>query len=264
MNSASPANRRPGGLRPWSLEEVARHIAVDLPAAACVNIGIGLPTLVPGQIPADKELILHSENGMLGVGPPPEPGEEDPELIDAGKNRVTLVPGGSYFSHAEAFVMIRGGHIDVTVLGAFQVSQAGDLANWAVPGEKLPAVGGAMDLAAGAKAVVVITRHTTHNGQPKLVARCTYPLTARRVVRRVYTDLATLDINDGRFVVLDAAPGVEPGYLSQVTGGHLEWPNSSAAIPVVGVHAGDRFRADAVSAAAGRSGEPDATDGRHV
>jgi 3-oxoadipate CoA-transferase, beta subunit len=219
----SPAGP-PADLRPWSLEEVARHIARDLPAGACVNIGIGLPTLVPRQIPAGKEVILQSENGMLGVGPPPEPGRADPELIDAGKNLVTLVPGGSYFSHAEAFVMIRGGHIDVAVLGAFQVSAAGDLANWAVPGEKLPAVGGAMDLAAGARRVIVITRHTTRGGQPKLVRTCTYPLTARGVVSRVYTDLATLDVGDGRFTVVDAAPGLEPGYLGQVTGGEVSWP----------------------------------------
>jgi len=209
--------------RPWSLEDVARHVARDLPSGACVNIGIGLPTLVPRQIPADKEVILHSENGMLGVGPPPEPGAEDLELIDAGKNVVTLVAGGSYFSHTEAFVMIRGGHIDVAVLGAFEVSQTGDLANWTVPGAKLPAVGGAMDLAAGARRVVVITRHTTDRGEPKLVSACTYPLTAHGVVSRVYTDLATLDIQDGTFVVVEAAPGLGPDYLSAITGGAVVW-----------------------------------------
>jgi 3-oxoacid CoA-transferase B subunit len=160
---------------------------------------------------------------MLGVGPPPELGTGDPELIDAGKNAVTLVPGGSYFSHNEAFVMIRGGHIDVAVLGAFQVSQTGDLANWTVPGEKLPAVGGAMDLAAGAKRVVVITRHTTDNGQPKLVATCTYPLTARGVVSRVYTELATLDLDNGRFIVVEAAPGLDPDRLAAVTAGEVRW-----------------------------------------
>jgi 3-oxoadipate CoA-transferase, beta subunit len=214
---------RPDRLRPWSLEEVAGHVARDLPAGAYVNIGIGLPTLVPRQLPAGREVVLHSENGMLGIGPPPAQGSEDPELIDAGKNPATLVPGGSYFSHNEAFAMITGGHLDVTVLGAFQVSQSGDLANWAMPGQKLPAVGGAMDLAAGARRVVVMTRHTTRDGEPKLVSECSYPLTARAVVRRVYTDLATLDISRDQFVVAEAAPGLDPGYLKEVTGGQLEW-----------------------------------------
>jgi 3-oxoadipate CoA-transferase beta subunit len=232
MNSVSPTrSRKPDGLRPWTLDEVARHLARDLPTGVCVNIGIGLPTLVPRQIPADKEVILQSENGMLGVGPPPEPGAADPELIDAGKNAVTLMPGGSYFSHNEAFVMIRGGHIDVAVLGAFQVSQSGDLANWAVPGEKLPAVGGAMDLAAGARRVIVITRHTTQSGQPKLVSTCTYPLTARGVVSRVYTDLVTFDIHDGRFVVVEAAPGLDQDYLNEVTDGEVVWLNESLPAP---------------------------------
>lgn len=230
MQPPPAAETGPAAPRPWSLPEVARHVARDLPNGACVNIGIGLPTLVQAQIPADREVILHSENGMLGVGPPPEPGAEDPELIDAGKNVVTLVAGGSYFSHADAFVMIRGGHIDVAVLGAFEVSQAGDLANWTVPGAKLPAVGGAMDLAAGARRVVVITRHTTERGEPKLVSACTYPLTARGVVGRVYTDLATLDIQDGRFVVVEAAPGVRPNYLSAVTGGNVVWPRILAPV----------------------------------
>ena len=205
------------------MAEVAGHIARDLPAGAYVNIGIGLPTLVPGHLTAGKEVVVHSENGMLGVGPPPAPGTEDPELIDAGKNPVTLLPGGSYFSHTEAFVMITGGHIDVSVLGAFQVSQSGDLANWAVPGEKLAAVGGAMDLAAGAREVVVMTRHTTRTGQPKLVSRCSYPLTARGVVRRVYTDLATCDIEGDQFVAIEAAPGVGADYLREVTGGAVRW-----------------------------------------
>ena len=231
MNLVPALAAPPGGLRPWSLNDVARQIASDLPAGACVNVGIGLPTLVPRQIPPGREVMLQSENGMIGVGPPPAPGAQDPELIDAGKNVVTLVPGGSYFSHNEAFVMIRGGHIDVAVLGAFQVSQRGDLANWTVPGEKLPAVGGAMDLAAGARRVVVITRHTTHDGQPKLVTACTYPLTVRGVVARVYTDLATLDVDDGKFVVVKAAPGLDPDYLSAVTDGEVVWPGALLPAP---------------------------------
>jgi 3-oxoadipate CoA-transferase, beta subunit len=203
---------------------MAGHVARDLPAGSYVNIGIGLPTLVPRHIPPGREVVLHSENGMLGLGPPPAPGTADPELIDAGKNLATLVPGGSYFSHTEAFAMITGGHIDTTVLGAFQVSQHGDLANWALPGEKLPAVGGAMDLAAGARRVLVMTRHTTPDGAPKLVARCSYPLTARGVVHRVYTELATLDVWDGCFVVVEAAPGLDLGHLGSVTGGEIAWP----------------------------------------
>jgi 3-oxoadipate CoA-transferase, beta subunit len=214
----------PAKIRPWSMEEVARHIADDLPCGAYVNVGIGLPTLIPRHIPAGREVMLHSENGMLGIGAPPAPGAEDPDLIDASKNLATLVPGGSYFSHSEAFAMIIGGHIDITVLGAFQVSEAGDLANWAIPDEKLPAVGGAMDLAVGARRVVVMTRHLTSAGKPKLVAECCYPLTASRVVRRVYTDLATIDIGDrGGFVVIQAAPGVDQAYLRQVTQGKITW-----------------------------------------
>jgi 3-oxoadipate CoA-transferase, beta subunit len=203
---------------------VAGHVARDLPAGSYVNIGIGLPTLVPRHIPPGREVVLHSENGMLGLGPPPAPGEADPELIDAGKNPVTLIPGGSYFSHAESFAMITGGHVDITVLGAFQVSQDGDLANWALPGEKLPAVGGAMDLAVGARRALVMTRHTGPGGRPKLVASCDYPLTAHAVVRRVYTDLATLDVRDGRFVVVEAVPGLQAGHLRRVTGGEVAWP----------------------------------------
>jgi 3-oxoacid CoA-transferase B subunit len=214
----------PDGVTPWTMTEVAAHAAADLPDGAHVNIGIGLPTLVPALLPPDREVVLHSENGMLGMGPPPEQGTADPELIDAGKNLVTLLPGGSYFSHAEAFAMIRGGHIDVSVMGAFQVSQNGDLANWSIPGDKAPAVGGAMDLAAGARRVVVITRHTASSGEPKLVAACSLPLTARGVVDRVYTDLATLDVRDGQFRVAAAAPGVTLAVLAKLTGGEIDWP----------------------------------------
>lgn len=206
------------------MDEVAAHVAGDLPSGSYVNIGIGLPTLVPRHIPPGRDVILHSENGMLGIGPPPAPGEADPELIDASKNLVTLVPGGCYCSHSEAFLMITGGHIDVTVLGAFQVSERGDLANWAMPGDKIPAVGGAMDLAAGAKQVLVMCRHITRDGLPKLVAQCSYPLTAPGVVRRVYTDLMTAEVRDGGFVVVEAAPGVGRDYLEHVTAGRLVWP----------------------------------------
>lgn len=223
MTSASAGDRELVP-QPWTMDEVAAHVARDLSAGTYVNVGIGLPTLVPRHIPVGREVILHSENGMLGIGPPPAEGELDPELIDASKNPVTLVPGGSYCSHTEAFVMITGGHLDVTVLGAFQVSQRGDLANWAMPGDKIPAVGGAMDLAAGARKVVVMCRHITRVGQPKLVAECSYPLTAPGVVERVYTDLMTADIRDGSFVVVEAAPGLNPRHLERVTSGRLVWP----------------------------------------
>ncbi len=224
MTSAAAAAGDRGSVpRPWTMDQVAAHVAGDLPAGAYVNVGIGLPTLVPRHIPAGREVVLHSENGMLGIGPPPAPGEADPELIDASKNPVTLVRGGCYCSHSEAFVMITGGHLDVTVLGAFQVSERGDLANWAVPGDKIPAVGGAMDLAAGAGRVLVMCRHVGRDGWPKLVARCSYPLTAPGVVARVYTDLVTADVRDGGFVVVEAAPGLRRDYLERVTAGRLVW-----------------------------------------
>ncbi len=217
------ASTQLGDVRPWTMTEVAGHVASDLPVGACVNLGIGLPTLVPGHMPAGVEVLLQCENGMLGMGPRPPMGGEDPDRIDAGKGPVTIVPGGCYFNHNEAFAMIRGGHVDVSVMGAFQVSATGDLANWSVPGELLPAVGGAMDLAIGARRVVVMMRHTTKRGAPKLVARCTYPLTAAGVVRRVYTDLATAEITDGRFVVRAAAPGVTRDTLAQVTSAPIAW-----------------------------------------
>jgi 3-oxoadipate CoA-transferase, beta subunit len=239
----TPGCHPPRKLRPWSLDQVAAHVARDLPPGSYVNIGIGLPTLVPRHIPADRDVVLHSENGILGLGPPPSPDAADPELIDAGKNLASLVPGGSYFSHAEAFAMIRGGHLDVAVLGAFQVSHDGDLANWSMPGEKLPAVGGAMDLAAGARQVVVLTRHVARDGTPKLVARCSYPLTAARVVSRVYTDLATMDIADSRFIVLETAPGLELSHLQQVTGGEVEWPDRNRLPRPPGQHVRSQPRA---------------------
>jgi len=225
------ARRRPwpDDIRPWSMDEVAGHVAGDLSPGACVNLGIGLPTRVARHIPADVEIMLHCENGMLGLGPPPAPGEEDPELIDAGKGLATVVAGASYFSHAEAFAMIRGGHVDVSVMGAFQVSAGGDLANWSAPGEMLPAVGGAMDLAAGARRTVVMMRHTTADGEVKLVDTCAYPLTAAGVVRRVYTDLATLDVGGGRFTVVEAVSGLTGQVLAALTGAPLVWDVASGA-----------------------------------
>jgi 3-oxoacid CoA-transferase B subunit len=209
-------------MRPLSPVDVARRVARDIPDGSYVNLGIGLPTLVADVVGPDKEIVYHSENGILGMGPAPSPGEEDPELINAGKQPVTLLPGGSFCHHTDAFVMMRGGHLDVSVLGAFQVSETGDLANWATDEAALPpAVGGAMDLAVGAKRVLVTTTHTTRDGRPKLLPRCTYPLTAAGVVDRVYTDLAVLDVRPGGFVVREVAPGVTPDALQAVTAARL-------------------------------------------
>jgi 3-oxoacid CoA-transferase B subunit len=211
-------------IRPLPPAAVARRVARDIPDGSYVNLGIGLPTLVADVVGPDKEIIYHSENGILGMGPAPAPGSEDPELINAGKQPVTLLPGGAIFHHTDAFVMMRGGHIDVTVLGAFQVSERGDLANWATDEAAMPpAVGGAMDLAVGAKRVLVMTTHTTRDGRPKLLARCTYPLTAAAVVHRVYSDLAVLDVDGEGFVVREMAAGLDRQELQEVTGAALRF-----------------------------------------
>ncbi|MGY1781603.1 3-oxoacid CoA-transferase subunit B [Geodermatophilus sp. SYSU D01036] len=204
--------------------DVARRIARDIPDGAYVNLGIGLPTLVADCVGDDKEVVYHSENGILGMGPAPAPGEEDPELINAGKQPVTLLPGGAFFHHTDAFLMMRGGHVDVTVLGAFQVSEHGDLANWATDDvTHPPAVGGAMDLAVGAKRVLVMTTHTTKSGEPKLVPRCTYPLTAAGVVDRVYTDLAVLDVTAEGFLVREMVAGLSRDDLQGATAARLSF-----------------------------------------
>ena len=185
-----------------SRDDLARRIAADIPEGAYVNLGIGAPTLVANFLPADEEIILHTENGLLGMGPAPEPGKVDPDLINAGKQAVTAVAGAAYFHHADSFAMMRGGHLDVCVLGAFQVSQTGDLANWSTgaPGA-IPAIGGAMDLAIGAKDVYVMTDLLTKTGESKLVAECTYPLTGVGCVSRVYTDHAVFDVTPDGFAV---------------------------------------------------------------
>nr|WP_299953439.1 3-oxoacid CoA-transferase subunit B [uncultured Modestobacter sp.] len=209
-------------IRPISDVAMARRVARDIPDGAYVNLGIGMPILVGDVVGPDKEIVYHSENGILGMGPAPAPGEEDRELINAGKQPVTLLPGGSYFHHTDAFVMMRGGHIDISVLGAFQVSESGDLANWITDLATMPpAVGGAMDLAVGAKRVLVMTTHTTRDGRPKLLPRCTYPLTAARVVDRVYTDLAVLDVGPAGLVVREMAPGLTRAELQSVTAARL-------------------------------------------
>ncbi|UYV13206.1 MAG: 3-oxoacid CoA-transferase subunit B [Phycisphaera sp.] len=203
-------------------EEMAQRLALDIPNGSYVNLGIGIPELVARFVPEGRTLIYHTENGLLGMGPSPEEGAGDPELINAGKRHVTAIPGAAYFHHADSFAMIRGGHIDLCVLGAMQVSQNGDLANWSTgePGA-IPAVGGAMDLVAGVKKVYVITQHCTKQGEPKLVEDCTYPLTGRRVIDRIYTDLAVIDVTPEGFRLVELSPGVGFGDVQQRTGAPL-------------------------------------------
>lgn len=203
---------------PRSRDEIAKKVAEDIPDCSYVNLGIGIPTLVANHIKPNREVIFHSENGLLGVGPAPPAGMEDEELINAGKQPVTLRPGGCIMSHAGSFALIKGGRLDLAVLGAYEVSAHGDLANWSVPGARVPAVGGAMDLALGARQVWVTMKHTGPEGEPKLVEQCIYPLTARGVVDRVYTDLAVLKVMARYFEVLDMVPGLSAAMLQERTG----------------------------------------------
>ncbi|MGY1653987.1 3-oxoacid CoA-transferase subunit B [Geodermatophilus sp. SYSU D01119] len=213
------------------MRAVARRVARDIPDGSYVNLGIGLPTLVADCVGSHKEIVYHSENGILGMGPAPAPGEEDPELINAGKQPVTLLPGGAFFHHTDAFLMMRGGHVDLTVLGAFQVSETGDLANWATDdASHPPAVGGAMDLAVGARRVLVMTSHTTKAGEPKLVQRCSYPLTAAGVVDRVFTDLAVLDVTPEGFRVREMVAGLDPDDLQGATAARLTFADDLAVL----------------------------------
>jgi 3-oxoacid CoA-transferase B subunit len=213
-------------VKPLTRDEIARRVGRDIPDGAYVNLGIGLPTLAANYVPADREVIYHSENGILGLGPAPKTGEEDADLINAGKQPVTLVPGASIFHHTDAFAMIRGGHIDLALLGAMQVAANGDLANWSTADEKFPpAVGGAMDLGAGARSVWVLMEHTTKNGSPKILERCTYPLTAAGVVDRIYTNLAVIDVTPDGLVVREMATGLEFAELKNQTGAKLRLAN---------------------------------------
>jgi len=213
----------------WSKDEIAARIGRDIPDGAVVNLGIGMPTLVGNHLPPGREIVLHTENGLLGMGPAPPEGEADRDLINAGKQPVTLLPGAAFFHHADAFAMMRGGHLDICVLGAYQVAVNGDLANWHTgEPDAIPAVGGAMDLAIGAKRTWVMMPLLTRDGESKLVARCDYPLTAPACVSRVYTDHAVFDLAGGAVQVRDRLDGLSLDELADITGLSLE---ASAEVP---------------------------------
>jgi 3-oxoacid CoA-transferase B subunit len=211
-------------------EEIARRIGREIPDGAVVNLGIGIPTLVAQHVAGGREVIFHSENGIIGMGPPAPRGEADRNVIDASKRAVTLVKGASIVDHATSFAIIRGGYIDLAVLGAFQVSQHGDVANWRRPGDAVPGVGGAMDLCSGARRVVVAMTHTEPSGAPKIVSACTYPLTARRAIKTVYTDLAVIDILADGLHLRELAPGWTIEEVQELTGAPL---HADCAVPEI-------------------------------
>lgn len=206
-------------MKRFSRDDMARRVAQDIPEGAYVNLGIGLPTMVANHLDKSRDIFLHSENGILGMGPAPAAGEEDEDVINAGKQPVTLLTGGSYFHHGDSFAMMRGGHLDICVLGAFQVSVQGDLANWHTGApDAIPAVGGAMDLAIGAKSVYVMMEHQTKTGESKIVQACTYPLTGIGCVNRIYTDLAVMDVTPQGLIVRDIVEGMSLQELEKLTG----------------------------------------------
>jgi len=205
-------------------DQMAARVAQDIPEGAYVNLGIGLPTMVANHLPREREIFLQSENGLLGMGPAPAAGEEDEDLINAGKQPVTLLKGGCYFHHGDSFAMMRGGHLDICVLGAFQVAANGDLANWHTGApDAIPAVGGAMDLAIGAKQVFVMMEHLTKSGESKIVSQCTYPLTGVGCVSRIYTDLAVIDVTPEGLVAREMVEGLGFDELQKLTGVELKW-----------------------------------------
>jgi 3-oxoadipate CoA-transferase beta subunit len=206
----------------WNMNEVAQKVAMDIHNGAYVNLGIGIPELVADYIPEGREVIYHTENGLLGMGAVAEQGKEDPELVNAGKKYITAIPGAAYFHHADSFSMIRGGHIDICVLGAYQVSEEGDLANWSTgDADAIPAVGGAMDLVVGVKTIYVITKHTTNTGAPKIVKRCSYPLTGKNVVSRIYSNYAVIDVKHKKLFIREMAPGINFDFLQKHTEAEL-------------------------------------------
>ena len=217
----------PAGVTPRDRPQMAARLARDIPEGWFVNLGVGVPTQVADHIPADREVIIHSENGILGMGPAPAPDAVDPWLVNAGKKAVTLLKGAALFHHADSFAMIRGGHIDLCVLGAFEVAANGDLANWTTSSnDKTPAVGGAMDLAVGAKRIWILMEHVTRDGKPRLVEHCSYPLTAPGAVTRVYTNLAVLDVTPSGFAVVEMVPGLTLDALQALTAAPLVMASS--------------------------------------